>query len=214
MQSFFYAYFMLGSFSLGYSLLRIGFPKKQGAELIEKIVYSYLLGLIIFGTGLIAGEVFGLEAFIIFSLLMYFFLICIMFVARTATRQNDSIELIKEKRKIKVPQKALTKEEIAKNKKEEKEEILKQKEKDEKKETTKGEFFKVKESNVIAELRKKTIKIDENDKKSEKENMLKKLREYAKDITKKKKKNDLTEEAENELMKKDISEQAEEEEEY
>ncbi len=209
MQTIFYAYFMLGSFSLGYSLLRIGFPKIQEEDLLKKIVYSYLLGLIIFGTGLIAGETLGIEAFIVFSLVMYFFLACAMYIARIATKQTDSAKLIKEKDKINVPQKALSKEEKAAKINAENEEKTK---KEEKKEPIKGEIFKVKESNVIAELRRKTAKTEESQKTEEKEKMLKKLREYAKDINKKgekqkKQEKDLKDELEEELIEQTAEEE-------
>ncbi|MFA6420398.1 MAG: hypothetical protein WCW13_06370, partial [archaeon] len=71
-----YAFFLLGSFSSGYLLLRTGFPNTQTLPLVKKLALSYLIGAIVFGGAIIittfaniSDQYFIIAAFILLGMI-------------------------------------------------------------------------------------------------------------------------------------------------
>ena len=82
-------FFFLGSFSLGYAVLRIGFPAKQRDSIVSKIIFGYVIGALIIAIGLIAsvlvGEVFFPAGIMIGALLS----LVIAYTIKSTNNQED-----------------------------------------------------------------------------------------------------------------------------
>jgi|GEM_PF-4105698 len=85
------AFLFVGSFSAGYSLLRIGFPQTQKRNAIEKITLGYILGISLIGIPSVLIELYSLEldAFIAILIFTYWALYLILLVKRLAFREAD-----------------------------------------------------------------------------------------------------------------------------
>jgi hypothetical protein len=197
MELIFYLLTLAGSSSFGYSLLRTGFPKTQSLQTINKIIYGYGAGLVVVVPSVITAVLFGEGSFFLMLGVIYGLLFAILLVRRISFDDHDSFKLIKkEKQRAILPKKILTKDE-----KENSGRVKKITENIVNKPIVssvkiKEHIFKEKQPNVIAQLRKKTTKIENESKQQEKEEALKKMKSFAKQIDKKKvakKKDDIDE---------------------
>lgn len=126
MLSALYLIFLVGSFSIGYSLLRIGFPEFQEKEFKEKIGMGYLIGLIVFLPSILS-VFFNVEKFFfLFAISSYAFIAIVMFIVRTYYKKEETTQLIKENYFHKIPKKALTKEELGEQNKKNKSNVAPQ----------------------------------------------------------------------------------------
>jgi len=187
----FYLITLLGSSSLGYSLLRAGFPKTQALKTTNKVLYGYIIGLIIILPAMLTAFYFGAGSFFLMLGLIYCLLFAVFIAKRISFGEVDNVELIKEKKKkIAIPKRILTHKDAKENRErnEKTEQLIK------KPIITptriKEQIFKEKQPNVIAELREKTTKIEEEKKQVAKKDALKKMGSLAKQLNKKKKNND------------------------
>ncbi|MBT4870130.1 MAG: hypothetical protein HON47_00985 [Candidatus Diapherotrites archaeon] len=203
MELVFYILTLLGSSSLGYSLLRTAFPKTQSLGMMNKVLYGYALGAIVVVPAMVTALFFGATSFFLILGLMYALLFIIFIAKRISYNENDGVKLKKEEKvEVAIPRRILTKEE-----KEGRSNIIKKpiKAKQIIRNTPvaqikiKEQIFKEKQPNVIAELREKTTKIEKEKKLNEKEEALKKMKSFAKQIDKKKKKKNSNEIDEDEL---------------
>ena len=203
MELVFYILALLGSSSLGYSLLRTAFPKTQSLEMMNKVLYGYALGAIVVVPAMVTALFFGATSFFLILGLLYALLFIIFIAKRISYEEEDDIKLKKEEKvEVAIPRRILTKEE-----KEGRSNIIKKpiKAKQIIRNTPvaqikiKEQIFKEKQPNVIAELREKTTKIEKEKKLNEKEEALKKMKSFAKQIDKKKKKKNSNEINEDEL---------------
>jgi hypothetical protein len=203
MELVFYILALLGSSSLGYSLLRTAFPKTQSLEMMNKVLYGYALGAIVVVPAMVTALFFGATSFFLILGLLYALLFIIFIAKRISYEEEDDIKLKKEEKvEVAIPRRILTKEE-----KEGESNIIKKpiKSKQIIRNTPvasikiKEQIFKEKQPNVIAELREKTTKIEKEKKLNEKEEALKKMKSFAKQIDKKKKKKNSNEIDEDEL---------------
>jgi hypothetical protein len=98
-------FFLLGSFSIGYSLARIGFPSIQNANVGKKLGLGYVLGLIVLGVPALLGVLIQVpeQAFFLLGFLAYAILLIILFVKRASKKEKDPIVLKKEKPKLVIP---------------------------------------------------------------------------------------------------------------
>ena len=198
MEIVFYLLTALGSSSLGYSLLRTGFPKTQALETMNKILYGYALGLVVVLPAIATAMYFGAGSFFLMLGVIYGLLFAGFIAKRFSFEEKDDIPLVeKEKDNITIPRKILKKENKVESTLTDRHPIIATN----KTKTTparintnsspikiKEQIFKEKQPNVIAELREKTTKIEEEKKQVEKENALKKMKSFAKQIEKNKNK--------------------------
>ncbi|MDD4251105.1 MAG: hypothetical protein PHX27_02845 [Candidatus ainarchaeum sp.] len=202
LQGLFYGITLLGCFPIGYSLIRLILPQKQDSPLIDKIGYSYALGLIVFLPGMILALMVFEKLFFIITGIIYAIIFTIFFIKRKRDNLQDTIELTKEKIVEKIPQKILDEEErnenLAKNVFNKKPKIITPQE-------TKKQLFKEKMPNVIEKLRENTLKIKEKKEYTDKEETLNRLKNFAKQINKKNR--ILEKETINKSKKEDIDEQ-------
>ncbi|MFA5126360.1 MAG: hypothetical protein WC462_05160 [archaeon] len=181
MMSLIYVFFILGSFPIGYLLLRTGFPLAQNLSGLKKIGISYLIGLIIFGT-----PIFFLNFFEINE--NYFFAVCFVFLtmafiilyAKRITFKETDPKIIEEKKNIKgIPK-------ITGGTKEEQKKIVFEQGlmvKSNKREgETKKQVFKEKEDNILKVIERKTKEIESETREKEKKEALKKLRNFAQQV--------------------------------
>jgi hypothetical protein len=192
MMVFLYVLALLGSCSVGYSLLRIGFPEKQDSEISEKLGYSYGLGLVVFLPGIISIAMFGEKLFFIISGIIYVVAAIALYIKRRQEGLEDNVELVENKKEIRIPKKVLTDEE-----KEEKIDYdsttdIKtdptknmQSGKIDNKIKVKEQIIKEKQPNVIAKLREKTTNVENDEDKRKKEVALQRLKGLAKKVKKK-----------------------------
>jgi len=202
MEIVFYLLTILGSSSFGYSLLRTGFPKTQQFQTMNKIIYGYGVGLIVVIPSIITAMYFGAGSFFLMLGVIYGLLFLILFTKRISYSNKDDFQLVETKeKKTALPKKIITAE-----KKGTKTKIKKMSRAAVSTPTVnsvkiKEHIFKEKQPNVIAQLRKKTIKIEKEKKKEEKLAAMKKMKSFATQIDKKKskKKNDIDEDELNNL---------------
>ena len=161
------------------------------------------LGAIVVLPAMVTALFFGATSFFLILGLMYALLFIIFIAKRISYNENDGVKLKKEEKvEVAIPRRILTKEE-----KEGRSNIIKKpiKAKQIIRNTPvaqikiKEQIFKEKQPNVIAELREKTTKIEKEKKLSDKEEALKKMKSFAKQIDKKKKKKNSNEINEDEL---------------
>ncbi len=201
-----YGFALIGSFSLGYSLLRLIMPQKQDSSIIEKISYGYAFGLLIFFPGMVLSLIVFDRLFFVSSSIVYIILFTIFFVIRKKSGFVDDVELIKEKKSTYIPKKIL--------KATEKENLVKNKfnSKPEQQDIKNGflntnkinkQIFKEKKTNIIESLRAKTIEIKGETKEQDKNAALKKLKSFAIQIDKK---NNKKKDYEDEINEKELEE--------
>jgi uncharacterized membrane protein YgaE (UPF0421/DUF939 family) len=205
MQELLFIVSFIGSFSLGYMILRTALPEKQSASLQEKLGYSYALGIIMFIPSFIVASSISAKSFFLIFIITFIIFFIGALVKRKMDNSEDEIELIKEEKSEVIPKKILKKEREEKNWRNKnfpkKENIIKEeknikKEAEKKKKTfSSGELkviggdkqiFKEKEPSVIDKLREKTTESNKEISENEKKKTLEKLRGFAKDIDKKK----------------------------
>jgi len=187
-QGLFYGLVIIGSFSVGYGVLRAAFPAKQALKASKKLVQSYALGIAIFGPGIVLAVLISDPVFFVVSGILFAVAFLFALAKRKMNDEKDNVTLVVEKKTPeKIPQMVLTKEE--------KENTVAQKieaQKELKGEavnvtstgTIKAQLFKEKEGNlVVNELKKKTSDIEKKDAEREKKEALAKLRNYATQIT-------------------------------
>lgn len=164
----------LGSFSLGYSLLRTGFPSKQDSIISEKIGFSIVFGILVFIPGFVISNVYE-KSFFLIAIIFYIILFLVFMAKRIYFNEKDTAELVEEK-EIEIPQKI--------KKAVEKENTKKAPVKKE------AQPFKDKKNKIIKQIQENTLKIKTKTEKSEKEKALEKLKGSAKRLDKKKNKED------------------------
>lgn len=198
-----YSFLILGSYSLGYGLIRIGFPLIQKRNLFEKIAIGYIGGIILFGLPFFIIDSFTLNEiyYALFSLIILLAIILILFLKRTILNEEDPL-IEKEILKPINSNYAQTKEDYSKL-------IKEDNQKEKSKEIKFNQGLMVKSRNKKEQVFKEENK-DINYKNNsplgvQKESIMSKLREYAQEVkgdlkeTKKKKEEDEIEEDE-ELM--------------
>jgi len=86
-------FLLLGSFSAGYSLLRVGYPKIQNQNAITKIAAGYTVGLILFGIPIFItqSQAWKEDALISLSVFAYWALFFILLVKRFSFRDTDPL---------------------------------------------------------------------------------------------------------------------------
>jgi hypothetical protein len=102
---------ILGSFSIGYALLRIGFPEFQEKNLADKILYGYLIGLIISLPSIISIFFTSERFFFLFFITSIAIVFIIMQAIRVYYKKEDTAELNEKNSFGYIPKKVLTKEE-------------------------------------------------------------------------------------------------------
>lgn len=102
-----YALAFLGSFSLGYLLLRTAFPGKQKMLLSEKLQFGYIIGAPLIVISSIFGEQYFFFVFTFLSVLVF----AIAYTKRISFKEDDYVALEKIEKKSFIPEKGLTKEE-------------------------------------------------------------------------------------------------------
>lgn len=198
-----YSFLILGSYSLGYGLIRIGFPLIQKRNLFEKIAIGYIGGIILFGLPFFIIDSFTLNEiyYALFSLIILLALILILFLKRTILNEEDPL-IEKEILKPINSNYTQTKEDYSKLIKEDN-----QKEKSKEIKFNQGLMVKSrnKKEQVFKEENKDINYKNNSPLEVQKESIMSKLREYAQEVkgdlkeTKKKKEEDEIEEDE-ELM--------------
>lgn len=180
-----YAFFVLGSFSPGYLVLRTGFPSVQNMGKIQKMSLGYILGLILFGLPILAVTLFEINS-------IYYSVLCItlialffgvMLVKRISLKETDPLIPKEEKKKKavvqEIPSEIIQKSQTTPQKKIVFEQGLVVKSKDSE---TKKQVFKEKPSNIVNTIRKNTIEIEDKNKENEKNEALERLRKFAQQI--------------------------------
>ena len=185
-----YVVILLGCVSVGYSLLRLGFPEKQSSKKIDKIAYGYLLGIIVFLPAMASIFYLGDNFFFVISGITYTILFIIFGVMRKANKKTDSVELKKEEVIHSIPKKVLTNDEkaIIANKGPESFDstenyaggnVINENE-------LKKQIFKDGTPNVIDKLREKTTQMETLDEDKARKVALDRLRQAARGLEKKK----------------------------
>jgi len=189
-----YGFFLLGSFPLGYALLRTGFPSAQKKGIFTKLAIGYFLGTIVFAIPIALIYLFALgeEYFALASLVTFALFFVVMYTKRASFQETDPIipKAIKP-RNIPAPQ-VIERESLPK--KIVFETGLMVKTKDDGK--GKKQVFKEKEDTILSALAKKTNEIESKNQQQEKNAALEKLRQSAQQIKEKaqvKKKSELAE---------------------
>jgi len=181
------AYFLAGSFSLGYGAARIGFPAVQQYGATKKLAISFALGLMLFGisAGIMlasknSGTFFLISAFVIG-------ITFIILLAKRVLLEETDMEIVQIKRRgakaWEEPQKegAIAQEAAAKKPSITFEQGLMVK-------TRGGEdkqevgVFKEKETNILKALNEESKSIEEESAKKKKEEALARLRQSARQI--------------------------------
>ena len=93
MDNLIYLTLMAGSYSIGYGLIRAGFPKVQKKSFIVKIASGYIAGLLLFGLSfLIIDTLKVLDIYyVIICIILYFILFLLLILKRTIFNETDEI---------------------------------------------------------------------------------------------------------------------------
>ncbi|MFA6065217.1 MAG: hypothetical protein WCW44_01370 [archaeon] len=189
-----YGFFLLGSFPLGYALLRAGFPSSQKKGVFTKLAIGYFLGSIVFAIPLALIYVFtlGAEYFALASLVTFALFFIVMYTKRISFKETDPIipKIVKPKN-VPAPQ-TIDRETPPKKIVFETGLMVKTKEEPQ----GKKQVFKEKEDTILSALAKKTNEIESKNQQQEKNAALEKLRQSAQQIKEKaqiKKKSELAE---------------------
>ncbi len=102
-----YGITFIGSFSLGYLILRTAFPEKQKLLPSKKLIYGYLIGVPIIIISSAFGENYFFFIFTFISVLIF----TLALGKRLSLKEEDFVKLKKIKKQEIVPEKALTREE-------------------------------------------------------------------------------------------------------
>ncbi|MCX6800793.1 MAG: hypothetical protein NTZ73_01240 [Candidatus Diapherotrites archaeon] len=97
-----------GSFSIGYSVLRIGWPKTQDNSAMEKICYGFALGLPIVAISAAVSFNFGIKYFFFMFGSLYALFVAVALTRRLSFGEKDSAKLQKKKRIETIPEKILS----------------------------------------------------------------------------------------------------------
>ena len=204
MEIIFYVLALLGSSSLGYSLMRTGFPKTQDFELLNKIIYGYALGLVVVVPAVATAWFFGAASFFLMLGIIFGLLFIIFIAKRISYADIDNIPLQKEeKKKVFIPKKVLTLEEKEIDRDVEEKVKVAIQPSIVRPAKIKEQIFKEKQPNVINQLRKKTTAIENEKNKEDKADALAKMKNFAKQINAKKAKKSTDEIDEDELSSLD-----------
>jgi hypothetical protein len=202
-----YGFFLLGSFSLGYSLLRIGFPQTQKAEYTKKVLYGYIMGILIFGIPIATIYIMNLEEYYFFlaSIVVYILVSAVLFTKRISLKETDP-EIIKDKkRKIQIPERAMEKPKPKEKKMGFEHGLMVNARPAE----IKKQVFKEKDNNILKALQSKTREMENKNKEKEKNEALERLRKEALQIKEKTEKQ--TKKKKNELEEAESMDEVEEE---
>ena len=195
-----YGFFLLGSFPIGYALLRAGFPSTQKSGTFSKLAMGYGLGAIVFAIPLIFIYLFELkeEYFALASIVTFVLFFAVMFTKRISFQETDpSLPRVAKQKNISSSE-SIQRESPAKKIVFEQGLMVKTKEELQ----GKKQVFKEKEGTILSELAKKTKEIESTNQQQEKNATLEKLRKSAQEIKEKtqrpygdkqKKKNELQE---------------------
>lgn len=154
-----------GSLSIGYSVIRIGWPETQGFTATEKISYGFMAGLPIAVISVIVAGGFGAKYFFFMFGALYALFAAVALAKRVSFSEKDSAPVARKKRRERVPEKILAGDKKSYSQKEN----TKQKE----------QVFKEKKTNILAELRRKLLRTEQADE-SEKKRAMEALKEAAK----------------------------------
>lgn len=207
---------MLGSYSIGYGLVKAGFPKIQKRNIFEKIAFGYMGGIILFGIPLLVMSAFKL-------LDIYYFVICVityliltlaLLLKRTLLNEQDSLtqeeerELNKKNSNTQIPSNQTTYSNPENETNEELPNLNDQTSASQmnfekglmiRSRKNEGQVFKERNKSDISRLRDATNRLEQNESEEQKNSILAKLRSYAQEISNTKKVNnprDKTEEEE------------------
>jgi len=194
MQELVYVFFLLGSFSIGYSIIRTAMPKIQLSPMTNKIAYGYGVGALVFGVpiAIILGLELNSDYFFILGIIMYLILMCVAFIVRVSSKSVDPEVIVeKKKRRTAIPEKGLTKaEKMPTSQRIRFEEGLMMKGSAPTPKVTpamiKNQVFKDKNSNVLKVIDKNTKELESKSNVEQKNAALAKLRQMAQDISGKK----------------------------
>jgi hypothetical protein len=159
-----------GSFSIGYSIIRLGWPETQGFSVTEKISYAFLAGLPISIISIIVAFGFGAKYFFFMFGALYALFIAVAFAKRISFEETDSTQLVKKKKRELIPEKILA----GDKKSYFNAESANQKE----------QVFKEKKTSIISDLKQRLLGSEQN-KDAEKKNALQQLKAIAKSNEKK-----------------------------
>ncbi len=204
-----YVIFLLGSYSIGYGLIRAGFPKVQKRKFIEKIALGYFGGLILFASPFLITTMFNLKDtyYPLVCLIIFFILLLTLILKRTILNESEEltkaeqIELDKLNPSSKNYSKPVNYDELIKATKEINEEEIqsidaKSASKNKisfdqglmvKSRKREGQVFKEENKNIISQVNNETKKLEKTQSEEQKNSMLAKLREYAQEINNPKK---------------------------
>jgi predicted membrane protein len=210
-------YYIFGSFSLGYGLLRVGFPASQNYTGEKKLIIGFIIGVLIFWIALIANIAMQTENFYVLAILITATIFILFYAKRRVFSETDP-EIIVE-RKTRIVEDQVIQQMDAKETKPRItfEDGLMVKGKSVQETKTKKQVFKEKEGNILNTLQDKTSELENEDEVKKKEDVLEKLRNSARQISDTKKaktKEEDEEEIEEELLSDIGEEKTSEEEEY
>lgn len=202
MELLIYSIFLLGSYSVGYGLIRAGFPLVQKRKLIEKIALGYIGGIILFGLPFLVINYFNLKDtyYFVACIFIYFLLLMVLLLKRTIFNETDPLtkeEIINVSKTAEITKNNYSsKVNYADLVKESKTEKIPLKENIKTNNTTNPINFdqglmvksRNKEGQVFKDENKNNIsKENESPKENQKTSIMSKLREYAQDINNPKK---------------------------
>ncbi len=189
MKEVLYSFFLMGSVSAGYSLVRTAFPKIQLKKMTTKIILGYIFGFIIFGIPLTAIYLLGIDSsyFLGLGLILYTLIFIIMYAKRVLFKEIEIIQKVEEKKTAQIPSSILKKDAIERKIMFEKGLMVKSAgTKIMRPEEVKKQVFKEKDNTIIQSIDKKTKEMEKVETEVQKREALEKLRAIAKEISKKK----------------------------
>ena len=205
MNPLIYGFFLLGSFPLGYALLRTGFPSTQKTGLFSKLAIGYLIGAIIFAIPLVLIFLFGLgeQYFSLASVITFILLFIIMFTKRVSLQETDPTLPKQTKHRNVIAPEVIEKQSRPNKMAFEQGLMVKTKDNLE----GKKQVLKEKGESILSALAKKTNEIESKNQQDEKKSALEKLRQSAQQIKEKaqpKKKSELKEAEEMDEIEEDL----------
>jgi hypothetical protein len=210
MDNLIFIILLLGSYSIGYGLVKAGFPQIQKRNFIEKMAYGYIGGLIIFGTPFLITSAFKLLDIYYFlvCLIVYFSLTLILILKKILL--NETEEPLKEEQtensnyynSNKDSQQMFNQPNLIKNENEEKNRVLTNSQMNPnniifneglmvKTRRKEEQVFKEENKDNISQLKKENKEFGENENNEQKNSMLEKLRAYAQEINNSKKEKEI-----------------------
>lgn len=208
MQEVLYGFFLVGSFSVGYSLVRTAFPKVQLKKITTKILYSYLFGLIVFETPLIVIYLFEADPTYFFGLCLFLYslMFIIMYAKRRLFKEIEIIQKMDKNETAQIPSFILEKDAAERRIMFEKGLMVKS---SGSKITSPGELkkqiFGKTDNTIIQFVDKKTKEMEKLESEVQKRETLKKLRAIAKEMSKRKT-SEINEAEEQDIIEKELLE--------